>query len=277
MRTISVQMVTRIIILAAGKSKRMNPVRDRLAGDAAAAALGRPVSNGMNGTSKVLIPIGGQPVIRHLLDSVRKSGIDPRPVIVVGEHNEEEMRAIMGPGYEYVLQKDQNGTGYAVRAAESVLAGNADTIIVLYGDHPFVSSETIKRLNEHHRRSGAILTMMTTRVPDFAGWHSAFQDFGKIIRDSAGKIAGIVECKDAAPEELEIKEVNPALFCFNAGWLWKNLGLLKNHNNQGEYYLTDLVQIAVQSGAGVGSIEIDPRECLGINTPEQLEIARTLA
>lgn len=251
MRTTFAQMITRIIILAAGKSNRMN------------------------GTNKTLISLGGKPVIRHLLDSVRKSSIDPKPVIVVGEHNEEEMRASMGPGYEYVLQKEQHGTGHAVRAAEPVLAGHADAIIVLYGDHPFVSSETIKRLNEHHWQSGAVLTMMTTRVPDFSGWHSAFKDFGKIMRDSAGKISGIVECKDASPKELGIKEVNPALFCFNADWLWKNLGLLKNNNAQGEYYLTDLVQMAVKDGSIPDSIEVDPQECLGINTPEQLEIARS--
>ncbi len=245
-------MSTRIVILAGGKSTRMQ------------------------GAIKVLLEIEEKPMILHLLQAVRESGLDSRPVIVVGPHNEQELRAALGSGYEYAVQMEQHGTGHAVRAAEAALAGKADTVIVLYGDQPFVTAATIRKLHDAHARSGAVLTMMTTEVPAYEGWHAILYDFGRVIRDEDGTIVDIIERKDASPEELDIKEVNPSFFCFNAEWLWASLPQLKNRNAQGEYYLTDLVRLAVEEGHPVGSVAIEPRECIGVNTPEQLRIAQGL-
>lgn len=245
-------MPTRLVVLAAGKSKRMN-----------------------GGTSKVLLALGDQTIIQYLLTAIRNSGLDPRPVIVVGEHNQEEIKNALGEDYDYVLQREPLGTGHAVQSARETV-GSAETVIVLYGDQPFINPETIRGLNQRHKESGAMITMMTTRVPDYSDWRQGFYDFGRIVRGSSGKITDIVERKDASPEELEIKEVNPSFFCFNAAWLWENLGRLKKYNAQGEYYLTDLVHIAVEEGHPIDSIEADPRECIGVNTPEQLDIAKNL-
>jgi len=114
---------------------------------------------------------------------------------------------------------------------------------------------------------------MTVTVPDFRDWRSQFYDFGRIVRDERGEINKIVEKKDASPKELNILELNTNFFCFNAGWLWKNLKNLKNNNAAGELYLTDLVKAAFDEGVLLSSVNINAREAVGINTKEHLEIA----
>ncbi len=246
-------MSTRIVILAAGKGKRM-----------------------VSELPKVLIPLRGKPILIRLLESVRASGVDPQPVVVVGRDNGEAIKAAAGPDYEYVVQEEQLGTGHAVQAAEPLLKGQAGAVMVLYGDHPLLSAATIRALDEAHRRSGAVLTMMTTSVESFDDWQAVFKDFGRVIRDAGGKIARIVERKDASPEELQIREVNPSFFCFDVGWLWENLGKLKNNNNQHEFYLTDLVKMAMDEGHPIDSIQVGAGESIGVNTPEQLDIVKRL-
>lgn len=248
-------MDTRVIVLAAGKGTRMN---------------------GMNGgLPKVLTPFNGHPMIAYLLDAVRASGVDARPVIVVG-HNADFLRNSLGAAYDYVHQPEQLGTGHAVRCAEAALAGNAKTVIVLYGDHPFVQPQTIANLRALHEREGRVLSMMTTVVEDFNDWRSPFADFGRVLRDAAGNITGIVEVKDAVPDQLLIREVNPSFFCFAGSWLWKNLKKIDNNNAKREYYLTDLVRIAIDQGEEIASMDISPLESIGINTPEHLELAKRL-
>lgn len=246
-------MSTRIVVLAAGKGKRMS-----------------------SELPKVLIPLRGKPIIGWLLEAVKNSGVDSRPIIVVGPDNETVIESALGDGYEYVVQKEQLGTGDAVRAAEPVLNGSADAVMVLYGDHPFLTAQTIRALNDAHRQSGAVITMMTAKVPDYSGWRSVFSDFGRIVRDAGGRIMKIVEKKDTTPEEAAITEINPAMYSFDSGWLWKNINNLQNNNAQKEYYLTDLAYLAVAEGRGVNSVEIDAKECVGVNTPEQLKVAEGL-
>lgn len=248
-------METRVIVLAAGKGTRMNG------------------ANG--GLLKVLTPLNGQPMIAHLLDAVRSSGVDARPVIVVG-HNADFLRSSLGAAYDYVHQPEQLGTGHAVQCAEPLLSGSAKMVIVLYGDHPFVQPQTIANLHALHTREGRVLSMMTTTVEDFSGWRAPFADFGRVLRDATGNIAGIVETKDATPDQLLIREVNPSFFCFASGWLWKNLKKIGNNNAKHEYYLTDLVRIAIDQSEQIASMDINPLESIGINTPEHLEIAREL-
>ena len=246
-------MRTRVVVLAAGKGTRLNGVTA--------------------GVPKVLVRLNGQSMIKYLLHAIKKSGADPRPVIVVG-HNAEVLKKALGTEYEYTRQEEQLGTGHAVACTEALLAGKTDAVIVLYGDHPFVQPSTIIKLRMLHKREGCPLSMMTTRVEDFEGWRRPFYDFGRVLRDSSGGISGIAEVKDATTAQRQIREVNPSFFCFDSGWLWKNLKKIKNANVKGEYYLTDLVRIAIDQGDRVASMDINPLESIGINTPEHLEIAR---
>lgn len=246
-------MQTRIIILAAGRGTRMNNAE----------------------IPKVLIPFEGKPMIAHLLDAVRYSGVDERPVIVTGFHAELVERTL-GNGYDYARQDEQLGTGHAVQRAEQLLAEKTDQVIVLYGDHPFVKASTIMNLRALHEQEHCPLSMMTVRVEDFDDWRLAFADFGRVVRDASGKIAAIIEAKDATPAEKEICEVNPSFFCFDAAWLWTHLRKIENKNAKREYYLTDLVGMAITEGACVASLEIDPAESIGVNTPEHLELAGRL-
>jgi bifunctional UDP-N-acetylglucosamine pyrophosphorylase/glucosamine-1-phosphate N-acetyltransferase len=118
--------------------------------------------------------------------------------------------------------------------------------------------------------------MMTTVVPDYLGWRAGFNGFGRVLRDEDKKIIAIRELKDCDESEKHIKEINPGYYCFNSEWLWHNIEKLTNDNNQEEYYLTDLVQLACEQGIEINSIKIDPQECLGINTPEQLSLVEAL-
>ncbi len=252
-RHLIISMDIRVIILAAGKGKRMN-----------------------SDIPKALVPFRGRPILQHILDAVRSSGVDEHPVIVVGKDNGSVIREAIGQDVEYAVQEEQLGTGHAVRSAEAVLKGKADAIIVLYSDHPLLTGETIKLLRVEHERSGSAVTMLTTNVEDYTGWQAIFYDFGRVVRGADGKVSAIVERRDASPEELLIKEVSPSFFCFKADWLWENLKTLKNGNSQQEYYLTDLVHLALETGETVSAVSIDPREAIGVNTPEQLELAENL-
>lgn len=246
-------MRTRIVILAAGKGTRMN--------------------GGI--IPKVLVPFEGKPMIRRLLDAVRSSGVDARPVIVTG-HQAGLVEKTLGNDYEYVRQDEQLGTGHAVQCAEKVLAGKTDQIIVLYGDHPFVKPATIRDLRALREQERCPLSMMTVTVEDFGDWRAPFADFSRIIRDSRGRIAADVQVKDATPDQLAIREVNPAFFCFDAAWLWPHLKLLKNNNAKNEYYLTDLIDIAIREGACIASMAINAHESMGLNTPAHVDIVKNL-
>ena len=245
-------MQTNIIILAAGHGKRMQ-----------------------SETPKVLSLLHGKPLIRHLLDSVESSGVSAQPVIVVGQKRELVMAA-MGPAYRYAPQEEQLGTGHAVLSAEGHMDPGADSVIVLYGDMPYVSADTIKALAATREATGATLVMATVRVPDFDGWRAGFHDFSRVLRNADGTISRTVEKKDATEEDLFVTEVNPCYFCFDAAWLWPRLKELKNANAQKEYYLTDLVGMAVREGVRIESVSIDPKEALGVNTREHLELLETL-
>lgn len=241
----------KIIILAAGNGKRMK-----------------------SELPKVLIPVRGKPLITHILDSVKKTGLSDRPVIVVGQQRDLVMKTL-GGDYEYIVQEEQKGTGHAVIITRKILEDKADHIMVLYGDHPFVSSKTIKKIIKKHLDSGANITMATVKLSNFENWRSVFYNsFSRIIRNKDGNIIKDIQFKDANEEEKKITEVNPCYFCFKARWLWEKLKTLRTNNVQKEYYLTDLVKIAMQEKIKIESIHIDPREALGVNSKEELEILK---
>lgn len=244
-------MKTQIIILAAGHGKRMQ-----------------------SDLPKALTPLHGKPFIVHVLDTIKASGMCDDPIIVIGQKG-DQVREVIGSGYQYAVQQEQLGTGHAVMSAET-MARDADTIIVLYADHPLISKETIQNIAATHAKYHATITMATAIVPDFEDWRSAFLSFGRFIRDENGTVTKIVEAKDASAEEKEIKEVNPAYMCFDAAWMWEHLHALKNENAQGEYYLTDLVGLAFDEHRIIASISIDPKEALGVNTKEQLDLLQSL-
>jgi len=242
-----------IVVLAAGEGTRMKA----------------------EGLPKVLVPIGGKPIVSHLLDAIKASGVDPKPTLVIGVHGEMVQKAF-GDSCQYVVQTERLGTGHAVKVTHPLLEPIAKDVMVFYGDHVLLSPETIRTLSETHVHEGNTLTMATAIVPDFNEWRKSFYDFGRIIRTADGKLEKIVEKKDATAEELACREVNPGYYCFKASWLWTELEKIKPGNAQGEYYLTDLLQQAVEEKVKIGSIKIEPKEALGINTKEQLALVESL-
>jgi bifunctional UDP-N-acetylglucosamine pyrophosphorylase/glucosamine-1-phosphate N-acetyltransferase len=196
--------------------------------------------------------------------------------IVVG-HEREQVRAAIHfdpPTGEphWILQEPQLGTGDAVRAARETLTSLPTppaTILVLYGDTPLVRAETLRALLAEHERANATLTFLT-------GIADRPTDYGRVIRDEEGRIAGIVETRHATPEQLALPEVNSGIYCFQADWLWSRLDRLEPHEN-GEYYLTDLIEVAVREGAPLATISGSIEETGGVNDRVQLaEAARVL-
>jgi bifunctional UDP-N-acetylglucosamine pyrophosphorylase / glucosamine-1-phosphate N-acetyltransferase len=244
---------TRIIVLAGGKGTRM-----------------------ASDLPKVLAQVKGKSMIKRVLESVNESKIDKNPIVIVG-YKKELIIKELGDKYHYINQEHQLGTGHAVNLAKDYLKDKAENIIVLYGDHPFVSVKTIKKLNKIHTQSGKKITMATVKLKDFRDWRINFVNFSRIIREKSGKIIKDVQFKDASDEEIKVTEVNPCYFCFDASWLWNKLETLKNDNSQKEYYLTDLIKIATENDVELESIEIKAREALGANTKKELEMLEKIA
>ncbi len=245
-------MSTRVITLAAGKGSRMG-----------------------YDVPKALVEIANRPMIEHLLDSIHESGVDDRPIVVVAPDTIEQFNDVCGDRCQYAVQEEQLGTGHAVASAQDA-AIDAEDVIVLYGDHPFFTADKIRELHELHQENGAEITMVTTKVPNFDDDYMTFKDWSRIVRDDSGRIVKDVQAKDATSEELEIKEVNPCLFAFDAQWLWEHLPEIKNKNASGEYYLTDLIQMAIEEGSDIVTASADPFEVVGVNSPEELETAEKL-
>lgn len=243
--------MTDIIILAAGKGTRMN-----------------------SDLPKVLVPLQERPMIHYLLDSLKKSSIDTKPIVVVSPDNHEQMQeALKEYNVKFAVQDRQLGTGHAVHSAKDESSSKAEKTLVLYGDHPFLSSESIDNFVSKEVEA---LNLLSVKVDDFSDWKKAFYHWGRLVRDEKGKLEKIVEFKDANDEEKQITEVNPAMFIFNSSWLWENISNLDNNNKQDEYYLTDLVSLAFKQGAEIKTTQINPQEAMGINSLEELAIAKKL-
>lgn len=241
-----------VVILAAGKGSRIQE------------------DNG--GLPKVLTPLYGQPLISHLLHSIEDSMVKRPPVIVVG-YKGEMVREALGSYYTYVEQPEQLGTGHAVRCTRSALEGVVDHVVVLYGDQPHLPYDVLDKLVAQHVSARNTLTMTTTTVENFDEWRERLRYYSHIVRTAQGELQSVVEYKDATPEQRAIREVNPGHYCFEATWLWKHLDLLSNTGNSaGEYYLTDLIGMAVDQGQRIGTISIDPLHSLAVNTIEELRL-----
>jgi bifunctional UDP-N-acetylglucosamine pyrophosphorylase/glucosamine-1-phosphate N-acetyltransferase len=232
------------VILAAGQSKRM---RSRLV--------------------KVMHPVAGRPMIAYSVEVARLLG-GRRPVMVVG-HGADQVREFLGDQVTYVEQTERLGTGHAVLQTRPVLEGRAHTVLVIYGDMPLQSVETLHRLVDLHSAGDGPVTMLTVLADDSMG-------FGRILRDPRdNRVLGIVEETVATPEQLAIRELNTGAYCFEATWLWEYLPRIHLRSN-GEYYLTDLIGMAADEGQHVQALTIDDvTEVQGINT--RVHLARVEA
>ncbi|MGQ0602856.1 MAG: bifunctional UDP-N-acetylglucosamine diphosphorylase/glucosamine-1-phosphate N-acetyltransferase GlmU, partial [Anaerolineales bacterium] len=210
---------------------------------------------------KVLHRLGGQPLVRYAIEAARAM-TDVPPVLVIG-HGAEALRAELGEAVQYTMQSEQLGTGHAVRQAAPLLEGQCSHVLVTYGDMPLLRAETLKALIETQSHNTGPLTMLTIDAPQLS-------DFGRIVRDADGNVTAIVELAQATPEQKTIVEKNVGAYCFNADWLWAHLPQLPL-SPKGEYYLTDIVALAVAEGGHVAVVKTeDEAETLGINTRAQL-------
>ncbi len=216
--------------------------------------------------AKVLHPLLGRPLLGYVLDAA--NALRPEKTVVVIGHQAEQVRqAFDRPGLTFVIQTPQLGTGHAVRQTSRVLSSFPGIILVLSGDVPLLKKETLGEIIRTHRKKKSPVTLLSTRLLQPLG-------YGRILRDPQGELKRIVEEKDATPEERLIQEVNAGIYCFDSGFLFAALPKLSRKNRQGEYYLTDVIQLARESGQSV-SVLLHPQseEVLGIN--DRTELART--
>lgn len=214
---------------------------------------------------KVLHPLLGRPMLIRLLETV--AALSPRETILVVGHGADQIRQLVGERVRYALQAEQLGTGHALAAAVAALPEAEGDLLVLYGDMPLLTAETLRRLLAHHRAAEADATLVTTEL----GPESRF---GRIVRDGEGRFERIVEYKDATPAEREIGEVNAGVYCFRLGPLRAVLPRLGRANAQGEYYLTDLFPLIAAAGGRVEAVSLGrPEEFQGPNDRRELAAA----
>lgn len=222
-------------------------------------------------TPKVLHRICGRSLVGHVLAASRE--LDPAELVVVVGHAREQVAAHLAeidPQVRTAVQERQNGTGHAVRMALEELGGTVDgTVVVVCGDTPLLTADTLARLTGTHRSDGNAVTVLTAEVPDATG-------YGRIVRDAAsGAVTAIVEHKDATDSQRAIREINSGVFAFDGALLAQALKQVRTDNSQGEEYLTDVLGILRAAGHRVGaSVAGDHREIAGINNRVQLAEAR---
>jgi UDP-N-acetylglucosamine diphosphorylase/glucosamine-1-phosphate N-acetyltransferase len=216
--------------------------------------------------AKVMYPVNGKPMVEHVVDTARASGA-AHIVVVVGWQADAVIAHLSAAGKEVlcVLQSPQLGTGHAVMQAETPLAGFIGDVVVLSGDVPMLSPETVKTLIRRHRESGASATILTAILDDATG-------YGRILRSADGSVLGIIEQKDATDEQRAIREINSGIYVFRSAALFGELHHLRPDNVQKEYYLTDVIGRFRSGGLPVSAVAAaDPKEIQGVNTPTQLE------
>ena len=214
---------------------------------------------------KVLHPLCGKPMLWHVLEALRAATTE-KPVVIVG-HGAETVQEYLGDSAECVLQEPQLGTGHAAMQAESLLRDKTDYVIVTYADMPLLRGETFERLVETQRRNPGPLSLLTVIADDPRG-------FGRIVRNEEGTVEAIVEEYVATPEQQAIKELNVGAYCFRSDWLWDALHRIVKNPRKGEYYLTDIVEIAVRENQPVQAVVHDDFiETIGINSRVHLSEA----
>jgi bifunctional UDP-N-acetylglucosamine pyrophosphorylase/glucosamine-1-phosphate N-acetyltransferase len=216
---------------------------------------------------KVLHEINNRPMVAFVIDSVLDCSPD-RTVVVIGYQADLVREALGGSGVEFVVQKEQLGTGHAVMQCEEALSGFDGTVMVLNGDVPCLRADTLRDFAGYHAAERAAGTVLTAVLPDASG-------YGRIVRASDDSLLKIVEHKDATPEELGIREINSGLFCFDKKSLFEALHGLDRDNAQAEYYLTDVVELMRDKGLEVRAYRVeDEQEVSGVNDVDELEDIR---
>jgi len=211
---------------------------------------------------KVLHELCGRRLIGYPLSAA--AAVGARPVVVIGRDAGQVAEAVKSVSdAALVEQKERLGTGHALLQARGVCPEDAGVILVLPADMPLLSEATLRRLVAHHRETGAAATLLTAELDDPTG-------YGRVVREH-GKPVAIVEHRDATDAQRAIREVATSTYCFDARHLWPALSRVTSHNQQGEYYLTDVIAILRQSGCAVEAVKVDdPREGLGVNDRRQL-------
>jgi UDP-N-acetylglucosamine diphosphorylase/glucosamine-1-phosphate N-acetyltransferase len=231
------------LILAAGKGTRMK-----------------------SDLAKVLHVLNGKPLLYYSLAAAKEAGAE-KIVAVIGHQADDVREKFANSSCIFVEQKPQLGTGHAVLQAKDVLADYKGLTVILCGDVPLLKSATIKSLIDNHLADQAVVSVLTTIPPPP---HA----YGRIVKDDKGNVFKIVEHKDATKDEKKIGEINTGIYCVDTKFLFSALGKVTNDNQQKEYYLTDIVEIACREGVTVKSfIASDYVEVMGINTMEELERA----
>lgn len=235
-------MDTSAIILAAGSGTRMKSDKPKVAHE-----------------------LLGKPLVRWVVDAARQAGVGT--IISVLGHGIEVVRPLVEDDTQVVVQEQRNGTADAVNSAREACAGMTGSLLVLSGDCPLITAETIASLAKAREEADAAVAVLTMEAENPFG-------YGRIIRDSEGQVECIVEQKDCTPEQAAVTECNSGFYCFDAEHLFDALSRVSNENAQGEFYLTDVIGIARNDGRAVVAVcAEDPEECLGINTRLQLSAA----
>ncbi len=227
------------VILAAGKGVRMN-----------------------SHLPKVLVPVAGKPMIRYIIEKVRRLDVH-RIVIVANNENLKPLKKMFKKGVEFVIQEIPLGTADAVIKAEGVV--DTPLVLILCGDVPAIKVSTLKKLVRYHKQEDASCTILTAIMENPKG-------YGRIVRNGNGYVDGIVEEKDATPELRKIKEVNSGIYVFNKELLFESLEKVKPSMVTGEYYLTDVVHILKEKGEKICAFAVkDWMEVAGVNTKSELQ------
>lgn len=229
------------VVLAAGKGTRMR-----------------------SNKSKLVHKIYGKELVKRVVETAKKAEVDD--VIAVVGYLREQVQSVLGESVKYAYQEEMLGTGHAVLQAEKYLKDKKGKVIILNGDVPILRPETLKNLIEKSIKNKEYATLLTAIYDNPKG-------YGRIIRDEGGNIRKIVEEKDATEDQSKIKEINAGIYCFDIQELLLALKQLKPNNSQGEYYLTDVINIMNEKGLKTGAVIVeDNTEILGVNDRQQLEM-----
>lgn len=238
------------IILAAGKGKRMQ----------------------MEGANKVTAHLASKPMIQHIVEFMRSLSIET-VAVVVGHHKETVMASLEGQNVLFAEQKELLGTGHAVTYALEVLPEDVTDVMVVYGDDAVLYSAKnvpmIQKIINVHNTTNDVMTFLTIEQDNPFG-------LGRIVRDASGKVQAIIEEKDATEEQKKITEINPGCFVFSVAFLKKYLPLVAKSPVTGEYYLTSLIDLAIQQGERVDTLQGGKLAWRGVNTKAELEEAERM-
>jgi bifunctional UDP-N-acetylglucosamine pyrophosphorylase / glucosamine-1-phosphate N-acetyltransferase len=233
------------IILAAGEGKRMN-----------------------SDTPKVLHKVCGKEMINHVIDNIRNCKIEDI-CVVIGKGADKVKKDTESRKISYSVQEEQLGTGHAVMCAEEFLKGKSGSVAIFVGDGPLITEDTVNNLVSYHEEGKYSATILTSIMSNPA-------KYGRIIRSSYGEVEKIVEFKDCNEEEIKVKEVSSGMYCFDIENLLNTLSKLNNNNNQGEYYLTDVIEIMKKEGKKVGAIDVPVEEITAVNSKGELAVAEAI-